>query len=177
MSDLQAHTGSQLPTHGPSHAITDHRRRRHALPLHTCSNTAPPKHSPAQSSHGPPFGSRGSPTAADPLGSFQCVSLAKSAQRAVPMSQMPTHHGACAHSARRSRSRDQAGERHRRGGARAAAWPAICAASGARGGAPKAAPVSTARARRGPERGRDWGDACGKATYRVAGPSRHHPRR
>ena len=37
MSDLQAHTGSQLPTHGPSHAITDHRRRRHALPLHTCS--------------------------------------------------------------------------------------------------------------------------------------------
>ena len=71
MSDLQAHTGSQLPTHGPSHAITDHRRRRHALPLHTCSNTAPPKHSPAQSSHGPPFGSRGSRTSAAPLGSFQ----------------------------------------------------------------------------------------------------------
>ena len=58
----------------PHTHITDHRRRRHALPLHTCSNTAPPKHSPAQSSHGPPFGSRGSPTAAAPLGSFQCVS-------------------------------------------------------------------------------------------------------
>jgi len=32
------------------------------------------------------------------------TAVAKSAQRAVPMSQMPAHHGACAHSARRSRS-------------------------------------------------------------------------
>ena len=74
ISGLQAHTDSQLPTHGPSHAHYRSQTRRHALPLHTCSNTAPPKHSPAQSSHGPPFGSRGSPTAAAPLGSFQCVS-------------------------------------------------------------------------------------------------------
>ena len=59
------------PHTGPHTHNTDHRRRRHALPLHTCSNIAPPKHSPAQSSDGPPFGSRVSPTAAAPLGSFQ----------------------------------------------------------------------------------------------------------
>ena len=48
--------------------------RRHALPVHTCSSTAPPKHSPAQNGHGPPLGSRGSHTSAAFLGSSQCVS-------------------------------------------------------------------------------------------------------
>ena len=77
------------PHTGPHTPITDHRRRRHALALHTCSNTAPPKHSPAQSSHGPPFGSRGSPTAAAPLGSFQCVSCTTPRQRCSRELQRP----------------------------------------------------------------------------------------
>ena len=77
------------PHTGPHTPITDHRRRRHALPLHTCSNIAPPKHSPDQSSHGPPFGSRGSPTAAAPLGSFQCVSCTTPSQRCSRELQRP----------------------------------------------------------------------------------------
>ena len=77
------------PHTGPHTPITDHRRRRHALALHTCSNTAPPKHSPDQSSHGPPFGSRGSPTAAAPLGSFQCVSCTTPRQRCSRELQRP----------------------------------------------------------------------------------------
>ena len=71
----EAHSGSY---HGScslyTHACFTHRHRRHALPLHTCSSTTPPKHSPAQSSREPPFGSRGSPTATASLGSSQCVS-------------------------------------------------------------------------------------------------------
>ena len=70
----EAHSGSYHGSYGLIHARFTHRHRRHALPLHTCSSTTPPKHSPAQSSREPPFGSRGSPTAAASLGSSQCVS-------------------------------------------------------------------------------------------------------
>ena len=70
----EAHSGSYHGSYGLTHARFTHRHRRHALPLHTCSSTTPPKHSPAQSSREPPFGSRGSPTAAASLGSSQCVS-------------------------------------------------------------------------------------------------------
>ena len=73
MNPTLAHT-RPLTTYGLTHACFTHRHRRHALPLHTCSSTAPPKHSPAQNGHGPPLGSRGSPTSAAFLGSSQCVS-------------------------------------------------------------------------------------------------------
>ena len=70
----EAHSGSYHGSYGLTHACFTHRHRRHALPVHTCSSTAPPKHSPAQNGHGPPLGSRGSPTSAAFLGSSQCVS-------------------------------------------------------------------------------------------------------
>ena len=70
----EAHSGSYHGSYGLIHARFTHRHRRHALPLHTCSSTTPPKHSPAQSSREPPFGSRKNLTAAASLGSSQCVS-------------------------------------------------------------------------------------------------------
>ena len=82
ISGLQAHTDSQLPTHGPSHAHYRSQTRRHALPLHTCSNTTPPKHSPDQNGHGLPPGGPGSLWIATALGSSAAVSaLATTARR------------------------------------------------------------------------------------------------
>ena len=44
----EAHSGSYHGSYGLTHARFSHRHRRHALPLHTCSSTTSPKHSPAQ---------------------------------------------------------------------------------------------------------------------------------
>ena len=89
----EAHFGSYHGSYGLIHARFTHRHRRHALPLHTCSSTTPPKHSPAQSSREPPFGSRGSPTAAASLDSSQCVSYTtprKPTERALVLSACAT---------------------------------------------------------------------------------------
>ena len=70
------------PHTGPHTHNTDHRRRRHALPLHTCSNTTPPKHSPDQNGQGLPLGGPGSRWLATALGSSAAVSaLATTARR------------------------------------------------------------------------------------------------
>ena len=53
---------------------TAHRRRRHALPLHTCSSTTPPKHSPAQNGQALPLGDPGSLWLATALGPSAAVS-------------------------------------------------------------------------------------------------------
>ena len=53
------------------HPETD---RRHALPLHTCSSTTPPKHSPAQNGQGLPLGDPGSLWLATALGPSAAVS-------------------------------------------------------------------------------------------------------
>ena len=70
----EAHSGSYHGSYGLTHARFSHRHRRHALPLHTCSNTTPPKHSPDQNGQGLPLGGPGSLWLATALGSSQCVS-------------------------------------------------------------------------------------------------------
>ena len=78
----EAHSGSYHGSYGLTHARFTHRHRRHALPLHTCSSTTPPKHSPAQSGQGPPLGDPGSLWLATALGSSAAVSaLATTARR------------------------------------------------------------------------------------------------
>ena len=42
----EAHSGSYHGSYGLIHARFTHRHRRHALPLHTCSNTTPTKAQP-----------------------------------------------------------------------------------------------------------------------------------
>ena len=70
----EAHSGSYHGSYGLTHARFTHRHRRHALPLHTCSSTTPPKHSPAQNGQGPPLGDPGSLWLATALGSSAAVS-------------------------------------------------------------------------------------------------------
>ena len=60
-----------------THARFSHRHRRHALPLHTCSNTTPPKHSPAQNGQGPPLGDPGSLWIVTALGSSAAISRSR----------------------------------------------------------------------------------------------------
>ena len=71
----EAHSGSYHGSYGLIHARFTHRHRRHALPLHTCSSTTPPKHSPAQNGQGLPLGDPGpSLWLATALGSSAAVS-------------------------------------------------------------------------------------------------------
>ena len=73
----EAHYGSYHGSYGLVHASFTHRHRRHALPLHTCSSTTPPKHSPAQNGQGPPLGDPGSLWLATALGSSAAVSRSR----------------------------------------------------------------------------------------------------
>ena len=70
----EAHSGSYHGSCSLTHACFTHRHRRHALPLHTCSNTTPPKHSPDQNGQGLPLGDPGSLWLATALGSSAAVS-------------------------------------------------------------------------------------------------------
>ena len=70
----EAHSGSYHGSYGLIHARFTHRHRRHALPLHTCSSTTPPKHSPAQNGQGLPLGDPGSLWLATALGPSAAVS-------------------------------------------------------------------------------------------------------
>ena len=70
----EAHSGSYHGSCSLTHACFTHRHRRHALPLHTCSSTTPPKHSPAQNGQGLPLGDLGSLWLATALGSSAAVS-------------------------------------------------------------------------------------------------------
>ena len=80
--DDEAHSGSYHGSYGLTHARFTHRHRRHALPLHTCSNTTPPKHSPDQNGQGLPLGGPGSLWIVTALGSSAAVSaLATTARR------------------------------------------------------------------------------------------------
>jgi len=73
----EAHSGSYHGSYGLTHACFTHRHRRHALPLHTCSNTTPPKHSPDQNGQGLPLGGPGSLWLATALGSSAAVSRSR----------------------------------------------------------------------------------------------------
>ena len=75
--DDEAHSGSYHGSYGLTHARFTHRHRRHALPLHTCSNTTPPKHSPDQNGQGLPLGDPGSLWLATALGSSAAVSRSR----------------------------------------------------------------------------------------------------
>ena len=80
-----------------THARFSHRHRRHALPLHTCSNTTPPKHSPDQNWQGLPPGDPGSLWIATALGSSAAVSaLATTARRRQALT--PVWSTCCGHS-------------------------------------------------------------------------------
>ena len=73
----EAHSGSYHGSYGLIHARFTHRHRRHALPLHTCSSTTPPKHSPDQNGQGLPPGDPGSLWLATALGSSAAVSRSR----------------------------------------------------------------------------------------------------
>ena len=73
----EAHSGSYHGSYGLTHAYFTHRHRRHALPLHTRSNTTPPKHSPDQNGQGLPLGGPGSRWFAIALGSSAAVSRSR----------------------------------------------------------------------------------------------------
>ena len=79
--DGEAHSGSYHGSYGLTHARFTHRHRRHALPLHTRSNTTPPKHSPDQNGQGLPLGGPGSRWLATALGSSAAVSALATAAR------------------------------------------------------------------------------------------------
>jgi len=74
MNPTLAHTTG---SYSLTHACFSHRHRRHALPLHTCSNTTPPKHSPAQNGQGPPLGDPGSLWIVTALGSSAAISRSR----------------------------------------------------------------------------------------------------
>ena len=93
----EAHSGSYHGSYGLTHAYVTHRHRRHALPLHTCSNTTPPKHSPDQNGQGLPPGCPGSLWLATALGSSAAVSaLATTARRRQALT--PVWWTCCGHS-------------------------------------------------------------------------------
>ena len=93
----EAHSGSYHGSYGLTHARFSHRHRRHALPLHTCSNTTPPKHSPDQNGQGLPPGGPGSLWIATALGSSAAVSaLATTARRRQALT--PVWSTCCGHS-------------------------------------------------------------------------------
>ena len=73
----EAHSGSYQGSYGLTRACFTHRHRRHALPLHTCSNTTPPKHSPAQNGQVPPLGDPGSLWLVTELGSSAAISRSR----------------------------------------------------------------------------------------------------